>query len=350
MTGLAATLQAFFTTRLIEQSGFSPHTITAYRDTWHLLVRFSADTTGKPPQALDFTDLTGDLVGAFLTHLEQDRGNSISTRNARLAAIHSVFAYAAYRHRTRRHHQQSAGDPVETPSTHRCDLPGTRGSHRASGGPRPHHHRRAPRPRTAANGRHHRHADLRTDRPEDHRHPPRTRGARPLPRQRPQRPRHPAGPGNRRRAARLHRRTSNNARLPVPHPDRHQNEPRRRRGPPEPAHRHRSRHLPQPRGQENHPTHPAAYLRNETSRGRIRRQPRRPVPRSRERRNHPNLHPRVHENQGSSTGPHHTHRNHTRALPTRRRHPPRLPPIPMITPTIGTATRPPPALLAPTSA
>ena len=98
MTGLAATLQAFFTTRLIEQSGFSPHTITAYRDTWRLLLRFSANTTGKPPQALDFTDLTGDLVGAFLTHLEHDRGNSISTRNARLAAIHSVFAYAAYRH------------------------------------------------------------------------------------------------------------------------------------------------------------------------------------------------------------------------------------------------------------
>ena len=46
MTGLAATLQAFFTTRLIEQSGFSPHTITAYRATWRLLLRFSANTTG----------------------------------------------------------------------------------------------------------------------------------------------------------------------------------------------------------------------------------------------------------------------------------------------------------------
>ena len=92
MTGLAATLQAFFATRLVEQSGFSPHTIAAYRDTWRLFVRFAAQTTGKPPQELDFTDLTGDVVGAFLTHLEQDRGNSITTRNARLAAIHSVFA------------------------------------------------------------------------------------------------------------------------------------------------------------------------------------------------------------------------------------------------------------------
>lgn len=98
MTALAPTLQAFFTTRLAEQRGASPHTVTAYRDTWRLLLRYAAARTGTPPQALDFTELTDEMIGAFLAHLEHERGNSVTTRNARLAAIHSVFAYAAYQH------------------------------------------------------------------------------------------------------------------------------------------------------------------------------------------------------------------------------------------------------------
>jgi site-specific recombinase XerD len=47
---------------------------------------------------MDITDLDAPLIGAFLTHLETDRGNSVRTRNARLAAIHSLFRYAALRH------------------------------------------------------------------------------------------------------------------------------------------------------------------------------------------------------------------------------------------------------------
>jgi site-specific recombinase XerD len=35
------------------------------------------------------------LIGAFLGHLEASRNNSVRTRNARLAAIHSLFRYAA---------------------------------------------------------------------------------------------------------------------------------------------------------------------------------------------------------------------------------------------------------------
>ena len=98
MTALTTTLQAFFTTRLTEQRGASPLTVTAYRDAWRLLLRYVAASNGTPPHALDFTDLTADVIGAFLAHLQSDRGNSITTRNARLAAIHSLFAYAAYQH------------------------------------------------------------------------------------------------------------------------------------------------------------------------------------------------------------------------------------------------------------
>src|SRR5450631_4174347 len=98
MTGLAPTLQTYFTTRLTSQFGASPHTLAAYRDTWRLLLRFVADTTGTPPQDLDLSTLTAEVISDFLTHLETVRGNAVSTRNARLAALHAFFAYAAYRH------------------------------------------------------------------------------------------------------------------------------------------------------------------------------------------------------------------------------------------------------------
>lgn len=98
MTLLAPTLEAFFTTRLAGQLGASPHTIAAYRDTWRLLLRYAAEATGTPPHALDLAHLDADLIARFLNHLQHERGNSIATRNARLAAVHSLFAYAAGRH------------------------------------------------------------------------------------------------------------------------------------------------------------------------------------------------------------------------------------------------------------
>ena len=98
MTALAPTLQAFFTDRLIGQRQASPHTIAAYRDTLRLLLTFAAQRTGKQPSLLDVDDLDAPLIGAFLDHLEHERGNSPRTRNARLAAIRSLFRYAALRH------------------------------------------------------------------------------------------------------------------------------------------------------------------------------------------------------------------------------------------------------------
>jgi site-specific recombinase XerD len=91
-------MQAFFTDRLIRERGASPHTIAAYRDTLKLLLAFAAKRRGRQPCQLDIGDLDAPLIAAFLDHLEHDRGNSIRTRNARLAAIHSLFRYAALRH------------------------------------------------------------------------------------------------------------------------------------------------------------------------------------------------------------------------------------------------------------
>lgn len=98
MTTFAPTIEAYFTERLITQREASPRTIAAYRDSLRMLLVFAQDRTGKTPSQLDVSDVDATLVGAFLTHLEQDRRNSARTRNTRLAAIHSLFRYAAYRH------------------------------------------------------------------------------------------------------------------------------------------------------------------------------------------------------------------------------------------------------------
>lgn len=98
MSALAPTLEAFLADRLMIQRGASPNTIASYRDTFRLLLRFAAERTGKRPSDLDFSDLDAQLIGAFLEHLEVVRHNSVRTRNNRLAAIHSLFGYAALRH------------------------------------------------------------------------------------------------------------------------------------------------------------------------------------------------------------------------------------------------------------
>jgi integrase/recombinase XerD len=98
VTALAPALQAFFTDRLARQRHASGQTIAAYRDAWRLLLTFAAERTGKQPGKLDFADLDAPLIGDFLDHLERGRGNGPRTRNARLAAIRSMFAYAALRH------------------------------------------------------------------------------------------------------------------------------------------------------------------------------------------------------------------------------------------------------------
>ena len=98
MSALAPTLQTFFTKRLHGERNVSPHTVAAYRDTWRLLLAFATVKTGKAPSQLDLSDLDESLIGAFLNHLEADRGNSARTRNARLTAIHSLFRFAELRH------------------------------------------------------------------------------------------------------------------------------------------------------------------------------------------------------------------------------------------------------------
>lgn len=92
---LAPLLESFFTQRLIAQRKVSPHTISSYRDTFRLLLKFAERQLGRPPSKLTLEHLAAPFVAAFLTQLETSRANGPRTRNLRLAAIRSFFGYAA---------------------------------------------------------------------------------------------------------------------------------------------------------------------------------------------------------------------------------------------------------------
>jgi integrase/recombinase XerD len=95
VTALAPLLQAYFIERLARQRDASPHTIASYRDSFRLLLTFLHQQHGKAPAKLQLEDLDPATITAFLSYLENERSNSVRTRNARLTAIHSFFHFAA---------------------------------------------------------------------------------------------------------------------------------------------------------------------------------------------------------------------------------------------------------------
>ena len=88
-------VQLFFTDRLRQQLGASPHTIAAYRDTFRLLLQFASKRLRRAPSQLKMEDIDAPFLGKFLEDLEVTRGNSARTRNNRLAALHAFFRYVA---------------------------------------------------------------------------------------------------------------------------------------------------------------------------------------------------------------------------------------------------------------
>jgi integrase/recombinase XerD len=100
MTGspsLAPVLQFFFTEHLSSHKQASPRTVLAYRDSFRLLLQFVQTKTGKAPSGLCVQDLDAPVILAFLDNLEQQRNNTVLSRNARLAAIRSFFRVVALR-------------------------------------------------------------------------------------------------------------------------------------------------------------------------------------------------------------------------------------------------------------
>src|SRR5499425_793912 len=95
-TSLAPLLERFFTERFMRQRQASPHTISSYRDTFRLLLKFVQQRLHTPPTQLTFKAIDAPLIVAFLDHLEKHRGLSARSRNLRLTAIHSFFRYAGF--------------------------------------------------------------------------------------------------------------------------------------------------------------------------------------------------------------------------------------------------------------
>ena len=92
----AKLLQKFFVDHLGQQKAVSRHTIAAYRDTFQLLLQFAQVDIRKAPTDLTMGDMNDALIRRFLYHLETVRGNSVRSRNARLASIRAFLKYAAH--------------------------------------------------------------------------------------------------------------------------------------------------------------------------------------------------------------------------------------------------------------
>jgi integrase/recombinase XerD len=112
----------FFVDYLNQQKGLRQSSVRSYRDTLRLFLPFAASNARRPISRLALADLTLERVLAFLKHLEQVRGNGISTRNQRLAALRTFFEYLGRRSPEALHLcQQVAAIP-----TKRTPLPDTR--------------------------------------------------------------------------------------------------------------------------------------------------------------------------------------------------------------------------------
>ena len=90
----AALVQYYFTEYLINQRALSSRTIASYRDSIVLFLNFAHAHIGKTPTALELSDITPNLILAFLDYLEQDRHNSVRSRNLRLTALRAFMKYA----------------------------------------------------------------------------------------------------------------------------------------------------------------------------------------------------------------------------------------------------------------
>jgi len=92
-TDLGRSVVRFFQEYLPTLRGMSRHTIQSYRDSMILFLGFAATDCGRPIESLALADIAADRIGRFLAFLEAERENSITTRNARLAAMHTFARF-----------------------------------------------------------------------------------------------------------------------------------------------------------------------------------------------------------------------------------------------------------------
>lgn len=92
---LGLSVEKFFREYLPALRGMSLHTIRSYRDALVLFLRFVASHSGQRLEDLSLDIMSVEYVTLFLTSLEEERRNSIATRNARLAGLHTFARFLA---------------------------------------------------------------------------------------------------------------------------------------------------------------------------------------------------------------------------------------------------------------
>lgn len=93
ITDFARHLTGFFTEYLSGIRNLSKNTILAYRDTFRLLLVFYREVYVIPPEKLVIKKMDDKAIIQYLNWLQQERKCTNSTRNQRLAAIHTFFRY-----------------------------------------------------------------------------------------------------------------------------------------------------------------------------------------------------------------------------------------------------------------
>ena len=83
----------FLKTDLKTQKGLRPGSIRSYRDTLKVFIADVANNCRRPITRLILSDLAAQRVLDFLRVIEVTRGNHVSTRNQRLAALHTLYRY-----------------------------------------------------------------------------------------------------------------------------------------------------------------------------------------------------------------------------------------------------------------
>ena len=86
-------VRRFLLEEVVADRNLSLNTQRSYRDAIRLLFRFIAERHATDPVCVTVDQVSAELVRAFLAHLEDQRGNSVATRNQRLTALHSLFRF-----------------------------------------------------------------------------------------------------------------------------------------------------------------------------------------------------------------------------------------------------------------
>ncbi len=90
---LPTLIYRYFLEYLPRHKGLQASTIRSYRDSIKLFLKFVAKANRRDVTRLELEHLDYPVVQAFLHSLEAERGNAVSTRNQRLAALHVFYEY-----------------------------------------------------------------------------------------------------------------------------------------------------------------------------------------------------------------------------------------------------------------